>query len=103
VAERGVLIGVKVNAVVRVVETTRPALKNWHPISSAIAAQASAARSDRAGAPSNFSQIGFANGDVIGGGATTRIGGKGMPGSIGARRIARMTAARPCPECQASF
>jgi hypothetical protein len=42
-------------------------------------------------------------GVVTGGGATTRIGGTGMPGSIGARRMARITAARPCPECHAVF
>jgi len=27
----------------------------------------------------------------------------GVDGSLGARRIARITAARPCPECQALF
>ena len=52
--------------------------------------------------PANFSAISPA-GVRIGGGATTRMRGAGMPGSIGARRIARTSAATPCDDCQASF
>jgi len=37
------------------------------------------------------------------GGATTRISGLGIPGSMGARRMARTTAASPCAECHALF
>ena len=40
-------------------------------------------------------------GGKIGGGATTRIGGTGMPGSSGAVRMAEMSAAMPCADCAA--
>jgi len=36
------------------------------------------------------------------GGATTRIGGTGIPGSIGAVLIAVMSGAMPLAECQVS-
>jgi hypothetical protein len=40
-------------------------------------------------------------GCTIGGGATMRIGGTGMPGSIGACLIAWTSVARPCADCEA--
>ncbi len=40
-------------------------------------------------------------GRLQGGGASTRIGGTDMPGSMGAPRTALMSAPRPWAECQA--
>ena len=51
-------------------------------------------------APSNFGTIAPFGGPA-GGGATIRMGGTGMPGSIGARRTASTSAARPKAECHA--
>src|SRR5215831_19159597 len=79
---------------------TVPASKKWQPSSAHTLRYSSARPRDFAPPPSNLGAIG-PFGSPIGGGAITRTGGTGMPGSIGAPRMAATSAAIPCPECQA--
>src|SRR5215472_6422231 len=73
---------------------TLPASQNAHPSASATTRNASAIPRPRTSAPANFSTI-VPLGVAVGGGDTIKIGGTGIPGSIGARRIAFTTAVTP--------
>jgi hypothetical protein len=79
---------------------TRPASKNAQFISPAIDAYAALRPSAFSCAFANFSAI-VPEGVTARGGATIRIGGTGISGSIGARRIERTSDAMPCAECDA--
>ena len=99
-AEYLVLIGVEMDAVDVADANDVPASKNAQPISAAIAAYAGLTPADFPRASANFSAI-VPAGVPVGGGATMRIGGTGMSGSIGALRIARTRDAMPWAECEA--
>src|SRR5918994_2083278 len=76
----------------------RAASKNWHFSSAAIDENAALRPAEFSRAVENFSAI-VPVGVAVWGGATIRISGTGMSGSIGARRIARTSDAMPCAEC----
>ena len=78
----------------------RPASKKAQLFSCATQASCSAKPAHFTSPPANLSAMAPA-GVPIGGGATSRTGGTGMPGSIGALRMACTSAALPCAACQA--
>ena len=79
---------------------TRSASKNAQLNSAAMAAYATLKPSAFSRAFANLSAIVPAAFDARGG-ATIKMGGTGMPGSIGARLIARTSEAMPCAEWEA--
>ena len=99
-AEYLVLIGVEMNAVDFADADDAACVEEFTAHFSAIAAYAGPTPADFPLASANFSAI-VPAGVPVGGGATMKIGGDGMSGSIGARRIARTRDAMPWAECDA--
>src|SRR5690242_11044976 len=79
---------------------TLPASKKKHPRAAPISRYACARPEHLNSAPSNFGAIGPC-GARIGGGHRIRIGGIGIPGSIGAVLMAFTSAVIPCDADQA--